>query len=265
VVIIAEGLLQWINSNGQYGYKNLYWYALNIVKGIIYPTLPNGGWSITAEFHFYLVLPALLWFSRKSKFSLPIALVLMICVRLLLHNIHGEVQGLAFSTIFGRLDQFILGIIAYRWHSLLTGQHLKAAFAAIAFLLFYWWFNIQGGFYNNPSYPSPSLIWVFMPTIEGVIYAILIAWYDNSFSHSTNRLSSFFSTVGNYSYSIYLLHFFVVFWMANFINDNIIELSNFYLALFFSTCCFLLMVPVGYLSYRFIESPFLKLRTQYIR
>jgi len=28
--------------------------------------------------------------------------------------------------------------------------------------------------------------------------------------------------------------------------------------------CFLLMVPIGYVSYRFVESPFLKLRTRYI-
>ena len=32
----------------------------NLLKGFIFPTLPNGGWSITVEFHFYIILPVLL-------------------------------------------------------------------------------------------------------------------------------------------------------------------------------------------------------------
>lgn len=97
-----------------------------------------------------------------------------------------------------------------------------------------------------------------------MVYALLIAWYDNSFSHSDGKFSRFIARMGAYSYSIYLLHFFVVFKMAQVINTNFIDISNFYLALCFSVLCFLPMILLWYLSFRFIESPFLKLRTHYV-
>lgn len=264
VVILIVGLQRYLIGDNVIWYKWVFKYSLDILKGMVYPSLPNGGWSVTVEFHFYLILPILLWLSSKSDFSLFIVIFATICIRLFFYSELGEVQRLAYGTILGRLDQFVLGIVAFHFHTLIIGRHLIAFCSTITFMLFYWWFDMQGGLYQNPSYPSTSIVWVFMPTIEGAFYAMMIAWYDNSFCHSINRLSTFFSTVGNYSYSIYLLHFFVVFRMANFINKNIIEISNFYLALFFSILCFFMMVPLGYLSYRFIESPFLKLRTRYI-
>lgn len=98
-----------------------------------------------------------------------------------------------------------------------------------------------------------------MPTIEGSAYASLIAWYDTSFKHSTGIISRFIALIGIYSYSIYLLHFFVVLKMANAVNDHVVELTNIHLTILFSILCFLLMVPIVFISYRFIESPFLAL------
>lgn len=74
----------------------------------------------------------------------------------------------------------------------------------------------------------------------------------------------FFALIGAYSYSIYLLHYFVVFRVAREINNNLIDLSNIYISLIVSPICLLLMVPIGHVSYRYIELPFLKLRTRYI-
>ena len=38
-------------------------YISYIAWGALLPSLPNGAWSITVEFHFYLVLPLFLWIS----------------------------------------------------------------------------------------------------------------------------------------------------------------------------------------------------------
>ena len=42
------------------------------------------------------------------------------------------------------------------------------------------------------------------------------------------------------------------------------DISNFYVACLWSVVFFLLLVPAGYLSFRFIDAPFLKHRKRYI-
>jgi len=189
---------------------------------------------------------------------------LAILVRLLICKEIGEIQWFAYFTIFGRIDQFLFGMIAYQMRKHITGRHFLVISSCIAFSIFFWSFDHAGGYHNNPSYPSNRLVWVFIPTIEGLAYALVIAWYDNSFTHSTGRVSRFIALIGTYSYSIYLLHFFFYKIMILIIVRYNMPVSNFYITLCYSVLGFLLMVPIGYLSFRFIESPFLRLRTKYI-
>jgi len=244
--------------------ERIYDYARLIAQGAIFPTLPHGGWSITVEFHYYLILPLFLWMLRKSKL-LPISIIIAaIALRLVIYQEKGEIQFLAFWTIIGRIDQFALGMLVYQFRTCFAHRHVLATAIIIGFALFYWQFDLHGGFYQNPSYPSPSPLWIFLPTIEGIAYAVGIAWYESSFSHPTTGVSRIIGRIGEYSYSIYLLHFFVVYYAAKFINERIMHISNFYLACLWSAVCFLLIVPVGYFSFRLIEGPFLKFRKHYI-
>ncbi|OGA52513.1 MAG: acyltransferase [Betaproteobacteria bacterium RIFCSPLOWO2_12_FULL_62_58] len=240
-------------------------YIRSIARGIVLPVLPNGGWSITAEFHFYVILPLLLWMMRKSRL-LPLSVIAAaVLLRFFIHSEWGEVQSFAYLTLIGRIDQFVLGMVTYQCRSYIARRHLVAITVLLAFAVFYWQFDLNGGLNQNPSYPSPSSIWIFLPAIEGLAYAVGIAWYDSSFSPSNKGDSWFIGKIGEYSYSIYLLHFFFVFRAARFVHENVMDMSNFYVACLWSLTCFLaIMVPVGYLSYRFIESPFLKLRKPYI-
>jgi peptidoglycan/LPS O-acetylase OafA/YrhL len=254
VVIIIVGFQRYLAG------QDLLNYAIRIVAGIIFPSLPNGGWSITVEFHFYLMLPVLLFLTKKWKYSLLFVLLIALIVRTLLYLEFGQIVNLSYFTIVGRIDQFLLGIFAYKIRQSISGRHVLVLSSIAMFAMFYWYFDSQGGI----SYKSPSSIWIIMPTIEGLTYALTIAWYDSSFIHSTGKLSKFIALFGTYSYSIYLLHFFVVFRLSNAIHNHIIDLSNIHTALLFSILGFLLMVPIGYVSYRYIESPFLRYRTKYI-
>ena len=238
-------------------------YARSVARGAVFPSLPNGGWSITVEFHYYLILPILLWMLRQSK-ALPITIVLAaIALRVFLYNERGEIQSLAYWTIVGRIDQFVLGMLAYQFRSRIAHRHAAVAATLIGFSLLYWVFDRQGGFYQYRGYPSPSGLWVLLPTLEGLAFATGIAWYESSFSHSTTGASAFVGRIGEYSYSIYLLHFFVVFRAAKFVHSQVMDLSNFYVACLWSLVFFLLMVPIGHLTFRFIEAPFLRLRRRY--
>jgi peptidoglycan/LPS O-acetylase OafA/YrhL len=74
-----------------------------------------------------------------------------------------------------------------------------------------------------------------------------------------------FSKIGEYSYSIYLLHTFFVFQIAEFIQRNVMDISNFYVALAWSFACFTLMIPVAVISFTYVEAPFLRLRRVYTK
>ena len=63
---------------------------------------------------------------------------------------------------------------------------------------------------------------------------------------------------------LYLLHFFVVFHAARFVHERVMDISNFYLAVPWAMLGFVLMLPIGYLSFRFIERPFLRHRKRYV-
>jgi peptidoglycan/LPS O-acetylase OafA/YrhL len=258
VVILIVGAMKFFRG------ESLVLYAYYVAAGVLLPSLPNGAWSITVEFHYYLVLPVFLWMFRKSKF-LPISVVVAaIALRFYIHQEQGETQSFAFWTIVGRIDQFVFGMLAYQFRGCLAHRHLVAVATFVAFAVVYWVFDLHGGFSQNPSYPSPSRLWILLPTIEGVAYAVLIAWYDSSFSPPAIGVSRFVGRIGEYSYSIYLLHFFIVFEAARFVNERVMDISGFYIACLWSLAFFLVvMVPIGYLGFRFIEAPFLALRERY--
>jgi peptidoglycan/LPS O-acetylase OafA/YrhL len=254
--------------------ESLLTYAWSVIKGVLLPystvkgvmteTLPNGGWSIAIEWHFYMILPLLLWMLLKSRL-LPLSIIAAsLALRWLIRHEDGEVQSLAYWTIIGRIDQFVLGMLAFHFRGLIAGRHVMVAAVFAAFVLFYWQFDRHGGFYRYTAYPSPRSIWIYLPSMEGLAYAVCIAWYDSSFSPSVTGISKFIGRIGEYSYSIYLLHFFVVFRASKFVNEHIMGISNFYLACLWAAGVFVLMLPVGYLSFRFVEGPFLKLRKRYV-
>ncbi|MEI2678295.1 MAG: acyltransferase [Burkholderiaceae bacterium] len=241
-------------------------YLLSMVPGFVYPKWPNGGWSIAVELQFYLLLPLILLLLRaQPRWLIGLVLLAAVAWRAAYHSMTGEVHSLAYFTIFGRIDQFLLGILAFHWRHSFSGLRYGAAVAVVSLIQLYWWFDRSGGFFLQPSYPSPAPLWIVLPTLEGLAFSVLIVWYDTSFAFKPGRISSLFSTLGEYSYSIYLLHYFFVFELAAWIHHHVVDISSIYVAFPVSMLALILVLPVGYLSHRFVERPFLKLRKPYIR
>ena len=246
--------------------QDLLYYLKTIILGCVLPGLPNGGWSITVEFHFYLLLPFLLPLMRRSSLVVALSLVMLaIAVRALIWQSSGEVQTLAYWTIVGRIDQFLFGMLAAKYRHSISGRHLVVLITIVMFSLFYWKFDELGGFWEMPTYPSPSALWILLPTVEGAVFGLVTAWYDSSFTHSSTGISAFLAKAGEYSYSIYLLHFFLVFRAAKFVHIHIMDISNLYVACAWALVFYTLMLIPAYLSYRFVESPFMKMRKKYTR
>lgn len=258
VVIVVVGAIKYFKG------QSLTPYLADLATGIFGHGFPNGGWSIAIEFHFYLILPVLLWLDQRHKVFLPLVIVGMMVLRALVRLRFGEVQDLAYHSLLGRMDQFVLGIIAFHWRSHVQGKHILAATVLLLFAGFYFLFDRSGGFYQLP-HPSPSPVWVFLPTLEAIVYGFLIAWYAESFEFKPNPFLWLIGKAGAYSYSIYLLHFFFFHKMSRAAVKLGIPTENFYVGAVASVFFFLCMVPVGHVSYKVIEEPFLRYRKRYIR
>lgn len=253
LVLIAEGLLHRTGDPAKY--------LRQIVRGLVQPSLPNGGWSITTEFHFYALFPLLLAVRKRWKYSLLAVLLGAILLRAGVHEVRGQVQSAAYWTIFGRIDQFLLGILAWQFRGVLAGRRWLGPLAILAILALYAAFDQAGGFFRMPSYPSPSALWIILPTLEGLCYALAIAWYDAS-NPGQGPVSRFIASIGTYSYAIYLLHFFVVWQLAAAVNAWVpLDLDTAVLA---SIPAFLVMVPIGYLAHHLVEKQALRFRLGYL-
>lgn len=260
LVIVARTLIDVAKAGD---IRIAYWSLLTFFKGFIYPVWPSGGWSITAELHFYILLPLLLLLKKRNALLLLLIVLSAIGYRTFFYETHKEVQSIAYWTILGRIDQFVFGILGFQMSEQIARRHLFATVVAAAFITLYYWFDLNGGFYLTGGYPSPSSLWIWLPTIEGLAFSILIAWYDSSFEQQSGVISTILSRIGEYSYSIYLLHFFIVFDLARWINTNVIYMSTFSRAMFVSLFAFAAMIPIGYLSMKFVELPFLRHRRKY--
>ncbi|MCB0955812.1 MAG: acyltransferase [Ilumatobacteraceae bacterium] len=222
-------------------------------------------WSVSVELAFYLIFPFLLRFlQRYGARYLVGLLVLLNALRLLVAATDpGRVRDLSYWTIVGRLDQFVLGMLAAwclrrgwlqlrrRWWALGT----VAALAALALAL--WWFNRHGSFYSVGRWRA---VW---PLVEGTLWAAVVLGWVAATQGLGHRVARWLTFPGLISYSVYLLHYPVVaavrargWTLVDSAVPNALLLTV------------LVVVPVvaalATLSYLVVERPFMELRVRYL-
>lgn len=193
-------------------------FGTGLVRGGL-PSYAGPGWSVLIEFQFYLLIPFILIFMRRygAKYLVGVLLVCLL-LRFIVFEQRHIVQDISYYTLFGRMDQFVLGMIAARLT--MTGRATlvlnrpvvsSAVFviALTAFSYFYKWFNLQGGLLelNGEAFPSKSALWIVMPSIEAIFYSVILLTYLHL--PAVPRMawvSRAFAYLGVISYSIYLDH-----------------------------------------------------------
>ncbi len=233
---------------------------------------PQGAWTIYIELEYYLALPLLLLALRKfGAKALGIVLAILLINRAILWTMGGTVQEIAYWTILGHADQFVLGSAAFyleRWivanrpnpKRTLTLLAL-AGFACI--MATYQHIENVGGLRQNTQKPSESVFWMFWPTLEGIGYNLMIIGYLQY--RLPKMLDKILSALGRWSYSIYLNHFQFIPYFTYLAVTKMGMGEGFYERIGYATfIVFPMLLPFCALSYAVIEKPFLKLRKSYL-
>lgn len=246
VVIVIEGLLKYRGAPTDY--------AALLIAGMILPLLPNGGWSIITEIHFYLMLPLLLFAINHQRWLVALLIIASaIVLRLHMFDAGLKMNFWSYATLIGRIDQFVLGMVFARW------EPGRATWWLVGGLwLTYALFDYSGGYYGDSNWA----FWIILPTIEGLGFAALIRWYDAR--PLSGKWLMPVEAAGKYSYSIYLLHLFVIRDVANYVDQHVVALTNIFVTLPFATLFFAVMLVVGHYTYRWVEEPFLRRRRPYL-
>ena len=225
-------------------------------------------WTIGVEFQFYLIFPFLSAFiNSKGVRYLASLLLLLIGIRYLLYMYDGSVRDVAYWTIAGRLDQFLLGIgAAYlyqqqRFKTMLESKvNCVASIAAIVGLIYA--FDSAGGYSGAPQ----AKWWVVWSFLEGVGWAYLTLSYLCVNIPMPKSVSGALSTLGALSFSIYVMHYMVIPYVHRYIGRISYTGINSLDIVIQGVCVVLpLVVTFSYVTHRLIEEPLLSLRKAYVK
>lgn len=224
-------------------------------------------WSTAVELQFYLLFPAILVMLQRHGGRHLLALIgFLVGLRGLVWLQTGEVHYLAYLTIFGALDLFLIGILAGTVYVADTGRRwsgwpVAAMFAIVNLAIFAAdrhpaFFNVDFDHVSADGI-SHSRLWVIYPTLQGGLFAGLILAY--LWSRWTVPFSAAVAWLGRISYSLYAWHALVILIALRYRID--VLPAPVLGALVIVPVTTALAVP----SHHLIERPFLALRRRYLR
>lgn len=241
-----------------------------------------GTWTLVVEFQFYLFFPVFHQHFRDrcgrgwSRYLPYLGVILLAqAFRLIYWTQKGTLADIGYWTIFGRIDQFMLGVMAClllrdldarRWLQRQWQGLLLAAVGLLLLVFSYQAFNQRQLFL--PDTPSPSLLWLLVPTLEGLCYGALVLGWVLASRRWQGRISAGFAYIGAISYSTYLIHFGVLLFTLQVVARFGISFSEdvfTHKLLMGVLLVYPLTLLLSVLSYELIEKPFFSRRLNYIR
>ena len=224
-------------------------------------------WTISVEFAFYLIFPFLLIFLRTYGPRYLVGFVLMMnMLRLLGSGLNPEAtRDLAYSSILGRIDQFLIGMLI-GWFVVRRSPSLSAARAwsavvvsTVGVVVALNLYNRAGSWYDTGTWKA---LW---PSAEGLVWgAFIVSWLLAS-QYIPSAISRVLVLPGIVSYSAYLLHYALVVILID--RDPVgIAGSGGWNSLA-NTLVFIVpgTFAMATITYLMVERPFMQLRRRYLR
>lgn len=253
--------------------------AHNLKNSVFFPHFTEVLWTIPVEFQFYLLFPFLLTFYRKIGIRyLLLLLALSVGTKAAVFWFNGSVMMMAYTTIFGRIDQFVVGmILGFSFEKLRRYFSTPASFfGMLAFVLFCLWADN-----SELNHATTNPMWIVKNLGEAIIWGFLIVSYNATSFSLPRTLSKIIAFGGAISYSFYVNHFFFLQSAEQFYIPLVYGHHSRYPMLcqvaywlqanpIMSVLCFAFLVELpltilaSVLTYYVIELPFLSLRTEYV-
>jgi peptidoglycan/LPS O-acetylase OafA/YrhL len=235
-------------------------------------TAINGGaftfvfWSIAVEWHFYLLFPLLLVCVQKWGWKvLPGLILALLVVRTGAYFAGADMRVLSYWTIVGRLDQFLLGMLAgiYYRNYFVAGKRLDYVAiggACLVLMLLFGFNQLGGGGANN-------YLWIFWPTLEAMAWAIFLIGYLSIARHFHRLVGNALVALGTISYSIYMGHYLVLDFFLRHDWDSLWRLGDPVATAALNTFVFMLplVLLLATITYFCVERPFLLRRRKYVQ
>lgn len=223
-------------------------------------------WSIAVEWHFYLLFPLLLASVQKWGWKvLPALIFALLLVRTGAYFAGAGMRELSYWTIVGRLDQFLLGMLAgiYYRDYFVPGKGMDYAAivgAGLVLLLLFGFNQLGGGGVDN-------YLWIFWPTLEALAWAIFMIGYLSIARHFYQFVGKALVAVGTISYSIYMVHYVVLDFFLQRDWDSLWRLSDPVGTAVLNVFVFMLplVLLLATISYFCVERPFLMQRRKYVQ
>jgi len=230
--------------------------------------ITGAAWTISIEFTFYMIFPFLAAFAINQGRGYLLRLIFFIFLfKLGAYFAVDRAMHMYYSTLLGRLDQFLIGMLA----AFASAQFLRrnkqlsvlwpiAAFTVVWGLLA--WQSSRFSFFDGNQ---RSAWWIFWGLMEASAWAFVLLGYVHWRGRIWKPVTQFLEFGGKVSFSFYLCHALIVFlwdklvgvphWTAFWQLDFALQV----LILGAATCV------IAGLSYNTIEQPFLNMRGGYAR
>ena len=222
-------------------------------------------WTIGVELQFYMLFPFFLrLLTNRGARPLVQFIVLMAALRIVaaLATPGLDLKQLTYYSIVGRIDQFLIGMLAaYAFPHLrrFVGRMWVAAIATALVVGGLWAFHRLNGWYEPHIWRT---VWV---DAEGLLWAFLLVSYVGTARFARGRIATALSWAGERSYGMYLLHMAVITvllvrgWTLDVPGGVVVDAVVTGLVIVMP--CTVALAALGFAS---VERPFLSLRRRYV-